>query len=170
MKRIVSFALLAVLLLCLASCGSGRDFPLKEEEIRKILTLGALEKRLGQEGEINVNQRIYHDVECEGLKGTLYAAIDPAYDGRDADEIPIGYFYWLHEADPAAGPVSEDPATVGIREKLIKLYGRSTAEETDAGAEAESWYSASGRPRLFITKKTVDGEGLLSIQIIVEDE
>ena len=115
MKRIVSFALLAVLLLCLASCGSGRDFPLKEEEIRKILTLGALEKRLGQEGEINVNQRIYHDVECEGLKGTLYAAIDPAYDGRDADEIPIGYFYWLHEADPAAGPVSEDPATVGIR-------------------------------------------------------
>ena len=123
-----------------------------------------------QEGEINVNQRIYHDVECEGLKGTLYAAIDPAYDGRDADEIPIGYFYWLHEADPAAGYVSRLPEAKHIYNILNAAYGPCIVEETDAGAEAESWYSASGRPRLFITKKTVDAEGLLSIQIIVEDE
>ena len=96
-KTLASF-LLVMTIFALASCAQAREFPMKAQDVRRIMTMGAIEKKYGEPDEINGRQRVFYDVACGDLTGKLYVIPDMDVLDEAREESPV-YFGWGYQAE-----------------------------------------------------------------------
>ncbi len=149
-KTLASF-LLVMTIFALASCAQAREFPMKAQDVRRIMTMGAIEKKYGEPDEINGRQRVFYDVACGDLTGKLYVIPDMDVLDEAKEESPV-YFGWGYQAEKGKdGDLRESPAVRKIIEKLDASYGMHFEEETDPGDRAMSWTAYDGSPGFTLT-------------------